>query len=476
MKSFRSVKLFSLIAALLVASPAASDQTFLDDVIVMGSTCVGVNCPTDGTMDFQYDTIRMMENNLRIMFDDTSGPESTFPKLDWQIVINDHFNGGEEYFGIQHFLGFALGTCSGGGNDGNTCGYGVTGNESKCNYGACTGSDYPQLNGTPCPNDDSCYGGTCEGIDEGTCSGTPPTMAFRIMGGAPADSLRVEPDGDLSVGGALYVAGDIELSGWVAGRDIAADGIVLDSLANATAPDLTSIQADISALQTGLGTAQGGIGTLQTDLGTAQGGIGTLQTGLGTAQGDIGTLQTDLGTAQGDIGTLQTDLGTAQGDIGTLQTDLGTAQGDITTLQTDLGSVEGDIDTLQTDLAALQTLVGTVQSDLATHVADTNNPHGVTAEQLGLSGGGGGLGGAQAGIIESAEFVLNRGQPAVVEVVLDPPIDGDYVVSITNVTDSPRKTLRSAVSAKTSNGFTISVIRQGFDTLEEVNWSAIPLS
>ena len=163
-----------------------------------------------------------------------------------------------------------------------------------------------------------------------------------------------------------------------------------------------------------------------------------------------------------------------RGDIGTLQADLGTAQGDITTLQTDLGSVEGDIDTLQTDLAALQTLVGTVQSDLATHVADTNNPHGVTAEQLGLSGGG--LGDAQAGIIGSAEFVLSRGQPAVVEVVLDPPIAGDYVVSLTNVTNTPRKTLRSVVSGKTSNGFTINVIRQGFDALEEVNWAAIPLS
>ena len=475
MKSFRSVNLFSLIAVLFVASPAASDQTFLDDVIVKGSMCLGLDCPTSGDMEFGFDTIRMMENNLRIMFDDTSGDASTFPNLDWQIIVNDNNNGGEEYFGIQHFLGFGLGTCSGGGNDGNICGYGLTGAENKCNYGVCTGSSFDQFNGTACANDGACAGGTCEGLDEGTCAGeTPPTTAFRIMGGAPADSLRIEPAGDLSVGGALDVAGDIELSGTVDGRDIAADGIVLDSLANATAPDLTSIQADISALQTGLGTAQGDIGTLQTNLGTAQGDIGTLQTNLGTAQGDIGTLQTDLGTAQGDIGTLQTDLGTAQGDIGTLQADLGTAQGDITTLQTDLGSVEGDIDTLQTDLAALQTLVGTVQSDLATHVADTNNPHGVTAEQLGLSGGG--LGDAQAGIIGSAEFVLSRGQPAVVEVVLDPPIAGDYVVSLTNVTNTPRKTLRSVVSGKTSNGFTISVIRQGFDALEEVNWAAIPLS
>ena len=404
--------LIFVFASGLLASPASADETFLDDVIVMGSTCVGVDCPTDGTMDFQYDTIRMMENNLRIMFDDTSGPESTFPKLDWKIIINDRTNGGEEFFGI-----------------------------------------------------------------------TAPADAapvFRIGGGAPSDSLRVEPDGDLSVGGALDVAGDIELSGTVDGRDIAADGIVLDALANATGPNLTSIQTDISALQTGLGTAQGDIGTLQTDLGTAQGDIGTLQTDLGTAQGDIGTLQTDLGTAQGNIGTLQTDLGTAQGDIGTLQTGLGTAQGDIGTLDTSVGDAESDVGTLQTNLVALQGLVGTVQGDVASHLGDTDNPHGVTAEQAGVAdrraAGGTGSAGPWVGILRANEFATSRGQPWVAQVVFESPVTGPYVVSLTNVTKNTRQTLRSGVSGKSADGFTVSVIRTGFGALEEINWVVIPLS
>ena len=44
----------------------------------------------------------------------------------------------------------------------------------------------------------------------------------------------------------------------------------------------------------------------------------------------------DVSALAADISTLQTDLGTAEGNITNLQTDLGTAQGDITTLQSDV--------------------------------------------------------------------------------------------------------------------------------------------
>ncbi|MDY0019792.1 MAG: tail fiber domain-containing protein [Anaerolineae bacterium] len=68
-----------------------------DDVIVHNSLCVGFDC-VNGE-DFDFDTIRLKENNLQIAFDDTSTTGS-FPANDWKIQINDTANGGISYFSV----------------------------------------------------------------------------------------------------------------------------------------------------------------------------------------------------------------------------------------------------------------------------------------------------------------------------------------------------------------------------------------
>lgn len=68
-----------------------------EDLIVKGSECLGMDCPDVPT--FGFHTMRLMENNLRINFDDTSASAS-FPANDWEITINDTSNGGLNYFGI----------------------------------------------------------------------------------------------------------------------------------------------------------------------------------------------------------------------------------------------------------------------------------------------------------------------------------------------------------------------------------------
>jgi hypothetical protein len=80
-----------------IVSPAAADQVILDDLIIDGSACVGVDCVNNETFDF--DTLRLKENNLRIHFMDTS--VGTFPTNDWRIIINDTANGGPSYFAIE---------------------------------------------------------------------------------------------------------------------------------------------------------------------------------------------------------------------------------------------------------------------------------------------------------------------------------------------------------------------------------------
>lgn len=78
------------------------DEVIYDDLIVDGSLCVGNDCYSG--LAFGFDTIVLMENNLRIYFDDTSNT-SSFPNNDWRIVINDTTDGGGAYFAVQDVSG-----------------------------------------------------------------------------------------------------------------------------------------------------------------------------------------------------------------------------------------------------------------------------------------------------------------------------------------------------------------------------------
>lgn len=77
----------------------AEEQTFVTDVEVQGSLCVGIDCTT--SENFGFDTIRLKENNLRIKFDDTSNSGS-FPNHDWQLTANETSNGGMNKFSIDN--------------------------------------------------------------------------------------------------------------------------------------------------------------------------------------------------------------------------------------------------------------------------------------------------------------------------------------------------------------------------------------
>lgn len=88
-----------VISGLLLATGINADNVINDDSIIMGSECVGTDC-VNGEV-FGYSTNILKENNLRILFKDTSS-SSSFPTNDWQITINDSANGGENYFAIDN--------------------------------------------------------------------------------------------------------------------------------------------------------------------------------------------------------------------------------------------------------------------------------------------------------------------------------------------------------------------------------------
>ncbi len=77
------------------------DQVIADDLIVQGSGCFGFDCVNNESFDF--DTIRLKENNTRIGFDDTS--MGSFPANDWQITANESASGGLNKFSIEDITG-----------------------------------------------------------------------------------------------------------------------------------------------------------------------------------------------------------------------------------------------------------------------------------------------------------------------------------------------------------------------------------
>jgi hypothetical protein len=80
------------------ATTIAFDQVFADDLIIQGSGCFGFDCVNNES--FGADTIRLKENNLRIHFDDTSSAAG-FAANDWRIVANDQPSGGANKFSIE---------------------------------------------------------------------------------------------------------------------------------------------------------------------------------------------------------------------------------------------------------------------------------------------------------------------------------------------------------------------------------------
>lgn len=76
---------------------STKDFVINDDLIVIGSTCIGFDCVNGEA--FGFDTLRFKENNTRIQFNDTSG--SSFPTNNWQIRANSSQSGGESFLGFM---------------------------------------------------------------------------------------------------------------------------------------------------------------------------------------------------------------------------------------------------------------------------------------------------------------------------------------------------------------------------------------
>jgi hypothetical protein len=82
---------------MLKSAEATADQVFSDNVIITGSLGVGFDMGIG--YNFGYNTFVLKENQLRILFDDTS--IGTFPSNDWGLIANDIDSDGANYFAIR---------------------------------------------------------------------------------------------------------------------------------------------------------------------------------------------------------------------------------------------------------------------------------------------------------------------------------------------------------------------------------------
>jgi hypothetical protein len=78
----------------------AKDIPMLDDTIIEGRMCVGIECLIDEDFDTTDDVLRLKQDKLRIHLDDTS-TDTDFPTNSWRISINDLDQYGASYLAVE---------------------------------------------------------------------------------------------------------------------------------------------------------------------------------------------------------------------------------------------------------------------------------------------------------------------------------------------------------------------------------------
>ncbi|HSL83649.1 MAG TPA: hypothetical protein VLF66_12815, partial [Thermoanaerobaculia bacterium] len=106
---------------------------------------------------------------------------------------------------------------------------------------------------------------------------------------------------------------------------------------------------------------------------------------------------------------------------------------------------------------------------LDAHVTDFDNPHQVTAAQLGIEEDQ-----TKAGIVAGAAFA---GNPATASVTFATPFPAgtSYALLLTAVTSDDKKTASPTVVARSETGFTVTLGNGNSTHVAEVSWLARPV-
>ena len=182
---------------------------------------------------------------------------------------------------------------------------------------------------------------------------------------------KVELDKKLALAGGT-MTGALTLSGAPTASLHAATKAYVDSVAG----DVTSLQSEVDATQSGAGlgangaySANSGTNYLAsvTSLKAADEALDTQLKSVADAvssnDSDISTLQSNVSTAQSDISTLQSNVSSNDSDISSLQSDVSTLQSNVSSNDSDISTLQSNVSSNDSDISALQTATGSLASD-----------------------------------------------------------------------------------------------------------------
>ncbi len=196
-------------------------QIINEDLYVDGNQCLGTQCT--GSETFGYDTLRLKQDNLRVMFQDTSGALPDFPKNDWQIRINESTQYGQSAFFIDDLGPDATGSANDvvestpftieAGSPDHTL---YLNDNGRVGIGTATplkelhiSSNLPEI--MLYDETESLYGILQYNNGEIAFEGNSEQDILRVHATAPADSFVIDSTGDLTLGGNLELASSRQL-------------------------------------------------------------------------------------------------------------------------------------------------------------------------------------------------------------------------------------------------------------------------
>ena len=119
---------------------------------------------------------------------------------------------------------------------------------------------------------------------------------------------------------------------------------------------VASLKAADEALDSQLKTVADAVASNDTD-------ISSLQSSVSTNASAISTLQSNVSSNDSDIATLQSNVSSNDSDISSLQSDVSTLQSNVSSNDSDISTLQSNVSSNDSDISALQTATGSLASD-----------------------------------------------------------------------------------------------------------------
>ncbi len=182
---------------------------------------------------------------------------------------------------------------------------------------------------------------------------------------------KVELDKKLALAGGT-MTGALTLSGAPTADLHAATKAYVDSVAG----NVTSLQSEVDATQTGAGLGTdgsysangstnylGSVASLKAADEALDSQLKTVADAVASNDSDISSLQSSVSSNSSAISTLQSNVSSNDSDISSLQSSVSTLQSNVSSNDSDIATLQSNVSSNDSDISALQTATGSLASD-----------------------------------------------------------------------------------------------------------------